>query len=478
MSNGSKTDIAANNGLDPQRPNLTAIKRFAYASGDLGCCLAYSMINNFLNYFMTDVAMILPTIVGNVMLVSKIWDAVIDPFIGSMADHTNTKYGRYRPWVIGAAVPMLVLNVFAFTTSPDWTQNTRTIFAFGAYFASVTAYSCLNIPYSAMLSVVTLDGDMRAKMASARETGAMVGSLLLAIFAQRIVKWIQESMGSEALGFQISTIIFGCIALPFFIFCFAGTKEVVKTEPTKEKYWSMYRTLKNNKPFLCITLFFVVWGFNSLGGGMKIYFFKYVGGKDIMFSNNLVVNTAAMIVGTSSLTFLIGKVKSKGHIMVVAALASAVFQSCNAFVDITTTSGEILYYCITACAGICNGLNLASMFAIQPDVTEYTRYNHGIYAAGFLSSFTNFCFQFGGALATASCNWILGGIGYVANVEQTPTVLTVLRYMPHLWPAFMMVLGAIVMSRYPLTKEVFAQITAKLDKGEYAPGVKPMGAAE
>ena len=457
---------------DPQRPNLSVLQRFWFAAGDLGCNCAYRMIGSYLQYFMTDVALINPTTVGTVMLFSKVWDAVIDPFIGYAADRTNTRFGRYRPWVIGAAIPMVVLNVLAFTTNPEWSQTTRTWFAFGAYFASVTAYSCLNIPYSAMSATLTLDGDMRGKLASMRIFGANVAGLFFSFYALRIVNWIKAARGgSEGDGFQMAAIIFGAAALPFFIMCFLGVKEVVHAEPTKAKYSTMFRCLRKNPPLWGITLYFIIVGLNGFGSSNMMYFFTYVAKKQIMQANNSTISSIFSILGTLSVSFFVTRAKNKGHILAAGATVSTIIGCIKAFLPVATPAGEYTYYALTVISGYAGGVNLATMFAILPDVTEYSRYHHGVYAAGFLSSFVNFAFQFGGALASASAGWVLGAFGYVPGAEQSQQMLNWFTYMSHLWPAAMTAIGAIVMIRYPLSRDKFNEIVAHLEKGELAPGV-------
>jgi len=459
---------------DPQRPNLNFLHRAYYAAGDFGNCFAYSMINAYLLFFMTDIAKINPVTVGTVMLISKIWDAVIDPFIGSLADHTRSRWGRYRPWVIFAAVPMVILNICAFTTFPSWSEGARTVWAFSAYVLSVTAYSCVNIPYSAMLATLTLDGDMRAKVASARETGAMAATLILSFFTLRIVGVVKGATGSEAAGYQGAAIIFGIISLPFFYLCFKKTREVVKTEPTKEKFFAMFPVLKGNKPFWCLTIFMTVWGLNAFGGSLQMYYFTYFADKQIMTANCGTLRALGTMCGTLSLTFLIKYFGNKGRLMGIASLCSAAISIIAYFIPIRTVWGEYWYYGNSLIGGFFGGICLASMFAVQPDINEYTRYHFGVYAAGFLSAFTNFCFQFGGALAVAGSSWVLAAVGYVAGGEQTATALATMRAMPHLWPAFMSVIGAIAMFVYPVSKAKFNEICGKLEKGEYAPGVKPV----
>jgi sugar (glycoside-pentoside-hexuronide) transporter len=415
--------------------------------------------------------------VGTVMLFSKVWDAVIDPFIGYAADRTNTRWGRYRPWALGSCFPLVICNVLAFTTFTDWPLMSRTIWAFTSYLLAATFYSTLNVPMSAMTAVMTLDSDERAKVASVRVTGTFITGVLLSFFSLRIVNWVKLATGSEARGYQVSAIIFGIIGIPFILMAFAGTKEAVKVEPTREKYWKMFRTLKNNKPFWCLCFFFIMWGINSFGSGLRIYFFRYVGGNVIMFANVSAIRSIFSVVGTLSLSFLIRRFKDKSLILAWGAFASAIVTAVGCLLPIWTKGGEYAYYVLTIFVGYTGGLNLATMFAVMPDLAEYSRYHHGVYASGFLSSFINFAFQFGGALATACMGWMLQGLGYVPNVEQSPFLLGLFRYQSHLWPAVMTALGGIAMVIYPFRKKAYEEIAAKLERGEYAPGVVPEGGA-
>jgi sugar (glycoside-pentoside-hexuronide) transporter len=454
---------------------VPARERFCYAAFDIGGNCSYSMIGSYLNYFMTDVALISPALVGTVMLFSKAWDAIIDPFIGYAADRTNTRWGRYRPWALWTCVPLVATNVLVFTTFPDKSLAFRTVWAFTAYLLAATFYSMMNVPMSAMTAVMTLDSDERAKIASARLTGASVAMVLLAFFSLRIVNWVKLATGSEARGYQMSAVIFGVIALPLLLLSWAGTKEAVKVEPTKEKYTKMFRVLKNNKPFWCLCFFFIMWGINSFGSGLRIYFFRYVAGNVLMFANTSTIRSIFSIVGTLSLSFLIRKFKDKSLILAVGAFTSAIFTAIGCLLPVWTRGGEFGYYVVTVFMGYTSGLNLACMFAIMPDLAEYSRYHHGVYASGFLSSFINFAFQFGGALASASMGWMLQGFGYVPNVDQSPFLLGLFRYQSHIWPAVMTALGGVAMIIYPFRKKAYDEIAAKLERGEYAPGVVPEG---
>ncbi|MDR1250279.1 MAG: MFS transporter, partial [Treponema sp.] len=191
---------------DPQRPHISVGRRIGYAMGDFGCNFSYSLVQGYLMYFMSDVAMINIGVVGTVQLISRAWDAINDPIVGALADKTKSRWGRYRPWVLFAAVPMLITNILTFTTNLNWSTNFRTVWALGAYFILVLLYTMVNIPYSAMPTALTLDANDRAKFASMRMTFAFLAMTILSFFTLRVVQWVGR--GNDQRGFQLGAIIF------------------------------------------------------------------------------------------------------------------------------------------------------------------------------------------------------------------------------------------------------------------------------
>ncbi len=123
-------------------------RKAGYACGDFACNMSWSLIGSYLVFFLTDVALINATVVGAVIFISKFWDAVNDPVVGSLADKTHSRWGRYRPWVIFAFIPMLIFNVLTFTTNLNWSEGFRTFWGLGMYFILVLLYTMVNVTYS------------------------------------------------------------------------------------------------------------------------------------------------------------------------------------------------------------------------------------------------------------------------------------------------------------------------------------------
>ncbi len=454
---------------DPQRPHLGIGRRVGYAMGDFGCNFSWSLISSYLMFFMTDVARINAATVGTMMLISKAWDAVNDPVIGTLADRTNSRWGRYRPWILFSCMPMLILNVLCFTTFPSWSESARTIWALATYFVLVLLYTMVNIPYSAMPAALTLKDEDRSGLASARMTGAFLAMTILSFLTIRVVNWTGQ--GDAARGYQTAAIIFSLVALPCFILCFLSTREVVQVEYKKTEYRKMFKALKGNTPVWLILGAFVSWGFMQGGASLRMYYFSYNAGNSLMFANVMTIQSITGMVGTLSLTWLIKRFSNKGKICMWAFIIGAAANFICFFLPITTQAGVMLYYMITVFNGYSAGLVLASLFGMTPDTTEYTAYYYGVHAAGFISAFINFAFKLGTAFCTAAAGWVMAGLGYVPNVAQTPTVLAAINFSVHIFVGLTMVAAAICMYNYKLDKKVHADLCEKLERGELAPGV-------
>ena len=459
--------------VDPQRPHFTNLQRLGYGMGNYGCCFSWMLVSMYLMTFMTDVAMIPAATVGTVMLVSKLWDAINDPIIGALSDRTVSRWGRYRPWILFSTVPMLVFNVLCFTTNPNWSQITRTVFSFTMYFCLVFVYTCVNIPFSAMPSVMTLDIEERGKLSGWRMSGAFVTTLIISAVYMRVVNMYPEAPHK---GWQIGAILFSALALPCFLWCFLSTKEVVDYKVEKVPMSKMLGTMKGNKPTWLILAGFLILGVASGGTALQMYYFKYNCNSDMLMATYGIIQGFGGIVGTLSLTWLVTKFKNKGSIATLCFAAGAVCYLVCYFLPTGTSWGLAVYWVFAFFNAAIMGLLLAILYGMAPDACEYTKYYYGIHAAGFTSSFINFGNKLGTAVMTGCAGWILAATGYVANQAQSAHTLNMINFMCHLFVTIVYIVGVIVMRFYKLDTRTFNEIVNHLQKDEYAPGVVPFKA--
>ncbi|SEJ29439.1 MFS/sugar transport protein [Propionispira arboris] len=219
------------NNIGQSKIKLSPWKKLSYATGDFANNFSWALVSSYLMFFWTDVVMIPAALCGTFMLVSKLWDAILDLVVGILADHTKSKWGHYRPWILFACIPMLIVNVLCFTTLTGESLIIKACYSAACYFILVTLYACVNNPYSALPAALTLDGDTRSSLASYRMTAAFVATLVLSQAMLPLVNWMGQ--GNPATGFFYAAFIFSALAFPFYLFCFFNTREVVDV-PTEE----------------------------------------------------------------------------------------------------------------------------------------------------------------------------------------------------------------------------------------------------
>ena len=153
-------------------------ERFGYGLGDLASCLFWMQFVWFLNYFYTDVFGLAPAVLATMLLVVRIWDSINDPLVGILADRTNSRWGKFRPYLLWGALPFALFGSLMFTT-PDWSPGGKLVYAYVTYATMVLVYTVVNIPYSSMMGVVSPDPSVRTKFSQMRFIMAFTGGLIV-----------------------------------------------------------------------------------------------------------------------------------------------------------------------------------------------------------------------------------------------------------------------------------------------------------
>lgn len=456
MSNSKKTEVN-------QYTKLNIPLKIGYACGDFACNMSWTLVSGYLVFFMTDIALIPAGLVSIVTLVSKAWDAINDPIVGNLADHTKSRWGRYRPWIIFSFIPMLIINVLTFTTFPNWSTTARSVWAFATYFILVLLYTMVNVTYSAMPAVMTRDSETRTSLSSYRMTGAFLAMALLSFMTLRVVNYF----GGGAYGFQKAAIIFSLIACPFFIIVILTSKEIVNVKPEESKFGEAFRACLKNKPMWHIAIGYLGWGIVFGSMTVKVYYCTYNVGNQLLYADATTVQFLVGMLGTFSCTFLVKIFKNKGAIAGLSSIIIAAASFVSFFAPFNAVGGTV-YMAMSVFQGLGQGLFLASIYGMQPDCAEYTQYTEGLYLPGFISTIINFALKFGQAIAISAATGALGILGYVAGKQQTSEVLSGINFMSHGLVGIIMIVVAVAMFTYPLSKEKHAWLCEKVENGERA----------
>ena len=174
-------------------PNKTVA---GYGAGDFAFNLAFSLSTAFLLYYYTDVAGISAAAVGTMFLVVRLWDAFADLLAGRLVDRTMTRWGKFRPFIMFGAVPLLFMSYLVFHVPTSFDAGLKLIYAYATYAILGLIYSLVNIPYGSLASAVTQSVHERAKLVAARAFGAGIGGVVLTFV---VGSFISDLRGQKAL---------------------------------------------------------------------------------------------------------------------------------------------------------------------------------------------------------------------------------------------------------------------------------------
>ncbi|HEV8498859.1 MAG TPA: glycoside-pentoside-hexuronide (GPH):cation symporter, partial [Gemmatimonadaceae bacterium] len=275
---------------------ITVKEKVGYAFGDAAANFVFQTMLVFQLAFYTDTFGITAAAAGTLFLVVRVWDAVFDPIMGVVADRTNTRWGKFRPWILWTAVPFGIVGFLAFTTPPFGPQG-KLLYAYVTYIALMMVYSANNLPYSALSGVITGNLTERTSLSAYRFVFAMSAAFLIQGLALPMVNYFGQ--GNSAKGYQITMGIFSALAVVFFVITFFTTKERVQPDPTqKSSIQQDFADLGRNRPWLAVfALTIFVFITLSMRGGVMVYYFKYFVQREDLFSLFNVCGLAATIVG-------------------------------------------------------------------------------------------------------------------------------------------------------------------------------------
>ena len=446
-------------------------EKIGYGFGDMASSMFWKLFGSYLMIFYTDVFGLPAAIVGTMFLVTRVWDSAFDPIVGVVADRTNSRWGKFRPYLLYLAIPFAIIGIFTFTT-PDWSDTSKLVYAYITYSLMMMVYSAINVPYASLLGVMSPDPKERNTLSTYRMTFAYIGSFVALLLFMPMVNYFGLERG-EQHGWMMAVIVIAVMCAILFYGCFAWTKERVK--PIKEKQNPLKDDLKDlfhNRPWwILLGAGVAALVFNSIRDGATVYYFKYFvveetystvslfGVSFVLSGLYLAVGQAANIIGVvlaAPVSNRIGKKATYMGAMAIATVLSIIFYW---FDREQLTMIFIFQVLISICAGSIFPL-LWSMYA---DCADYSELKTGNRATGLIFSSSSMSQKFGWAIGSAVTGWLLAYFGFQANVAQSAEAINGIKMFLSLLPAVGTVLSVIFISMYPLSESKMKEITAALE---------------
>jgi GPH family glycoside/pentoside/hexuronide:cation symporter len=461
----------------PNQPVNEGLRRseyIGYALGDTASNLFFQTFGLFLTYYYTDVWGLAPAAIGTMFLIIRLVDAAADPLIGLMADRTQTRWGKFRPYLLWFAIPYGVCGYLLFA-SPDLSASGKLTYAYLTYGFMMLAYSFINVPYSSLLGVISPSPRTRTLASSYRFVGAFGGGLLISLLGRPLVKWLGDGADAtgkvvnELKGFQLTMLIFAALSVVMFLICFATTKERVTVPPGQETHaWGEVKELMRNYPWVMLLLSSIFsLSFIGLRNGSAIYYFKYVAGYDnqpILFGQLdrftvfISLGMACQMLGSYCLSFF-ARVADKRVLSVALTSVTAVCWAAFYFIPKDNFAVQLA---VQALGTFCMGPASALVWAMYADVADYGEWKFGRRSTGLVYSASLFAIKTGTAVSGLLLPIILAKYGYVANVAQTSASILGITLTFSLFPAVFAVLKGVSLWIYPLGKGKVDQIERDL----------------
>ena len=455
-------------------------EKIGYGLGDMASSMFWKIFSYYLPIFYSDVFGLKPVHAATLLLVTKLYDALSDPLMGIIADRTQTRWGKYRPYLLWMALPFAVIGIFSFYV-PDGSYEFKHLYAYLMYILMMTVYTAVNVPYGAMLGVVTDNSRERSVFSSFRMFFAYAGSFLaMGIFwlfeksifgetnsAGKVIRSVGDADAAQWTG-VIALVALLCAL--FFIGCFLLTREHVKVEQGLRNGWASIRkdlkALASNGPWwlllgaaisqlLCL----------SIRGGAAAYYFA-----NVLDSHPLLTCAVFLTLGEigqmAGVVFAVPvseKLGKKQSFMLMLAIA-AVF-SCILWFLPTQVNGIWMLMALQLVISLCFGVAAPLVWSMFADVADYSELRHGSSSTGLIFSSSSMAQKFGGAIGGFLLLSFLGISGYDRELAiQAPETVNAIKALMSFIPAASAILGIVFLVFYPLNIQRMTEIQQQLKR--------------
>ena len=466
--------------MNDQAPakTLTTWRYLGYGAGDVANNLTFSLASAFLLIYYTDVAGIAAGTAGTIFLVVRVWGGLTDLFAGARIDRTATRWGRFRPYILFGAVPLMATNIALFTIPSGLSDSGKVIFAYVSYALFSLAYSFVNIPYGSLSAAMTQRPDERAKISTIRIIAASVTILLLAAVVSPQIEGAEDLQRS----LTITVIVIAVIGVALYLWCFLSTRETVARSTQKVDLAGTISMLRHNRPLilLCAASLLFLTGMFSLQT-VGVFYARDVLGSADYYIVLTTVQTVGMILAALAVPNAVealGKRRAylaSGAIAVVGGIGVAVAPG----------SAPAIGIAAFGVLGFGMGAINTLVFALQADTVDYGEWKSGIRAEGSSYAVLSFTRKAGQGVGGAAAAYTIGLGGYVSGAAAQPDgAETAIRVAAGALPAGFILASAAIMLAYPLSEKAFRRIVAELAErraeAEPAPDPNPLveGAAE
>ena len=499
---------------------LSFFEKTGYSAADAAANFVFMTMILFQTNFYTDTFGITAGAAATILMVARLWDAFADPIVGVLADRTNTRWGKFRPWILFTALPWSIVMVLAYTTPRGWSMSAMIAYAAITNIMLMTIYSMNNMPYSALGGVMTGDVNERASLNSFRFVSVniaqfLVGGLTLPLVAKFAVGHDRQ------YGWQMTMGIWAVLCLILFVITFATTKERIKPEPTQKSSAKQdFGALLRNSPWVVMFLMTLVhFAILSFRGGALYNYYHHYADKAALFDfvNRLGLTAPALPPGAAApggildwLGYVVHGDKSNLANSNVADVANSIINMIGTGVTIIViilspalsrrfgkkavavvgfalaALGSLSFYLLgptnvtgmvtlTVLIAVAYAPTIPLVWAMFADVADFSEWKTGRRFTGIVFATIGFALKCGLALGSSSFLWIMAGVfNYDSKVPDTPQAIQGFRFCSGIVVGLLFAICTLLLAAYKINKKMTIQMADELAlrRKEFAMGTR------
>lgn len=438
---------------------LTLRNYLGYTAGDFANNLAFSLQALFLLIYYTNVVGLDPATIATMFLVVRAWDAFADLAAGRLVDLTKSRWGKFRPYLLFASLPLLLSSIALFSVPNLGSTTAKYVYAYITYALLGFLYSLTNIPYGSLATAMTQDPVERSRLGVFRSVGPIFGTFILVlVVAPQISRY--KSQPDQLQSFLTTvTIIFAVAGYALYLFCFANCREQTFRESKPVTVKETIDTVRQNRPLLilCVSNLIFLTGVFGLQAS-QAYYAAYILGNSTQLIWMVLATSVATFVAVPIVPMVVARIGKKNTFL-IGAVGLIVMGTWIFFMPPSLPVVAVSFFVF----GLFQNLSMSLLFAFEADAVEYGEYKTGKRTEGATYAIYSFFRKVSQAVAGALAGYALALGGFVAKApQQSDSALTTIRGLVGLGPAGFALLGGLIFLAYPLTDARFREIVREL----------------
>lgn len=416
-----------------EKSKISLWEKISFGSGDIASCVTFNFTSSYLSYYYTDVAGISVVIVGIIMGISRVVEAIVNFMTGVAIDRIDTKKGRTKPILLATTLPLVIMFFLLFVV-PDISVNGKVIFAFITCLGFCILYAVNNTAYCTMISLLTDDVKERKSLGNYKTLGGGIGSLIASFCTLPLIALFGIKGRFQ---FAPPALLYALAALIILMNCAIVCKERVGVEQEKIKFKDSIKCAVQSRSWIVLCIIsFLSFMANTLRGQSCIYYAKYCLGMENWATILLTLMTIAQIVTapfTARILIKLGNQKNLYYGFGIYIVASV-------FMAVSGNNLNLLVL-FTIISGVGSTLAGATAFTICSDTIDEVEHLTGKRPQGIMTSIMMCAMKLGIAGAGILSSIVLNKGGYIADQIQTSSAINAIQWNMFWFPIIIYILG-------------------------------------